>query len=63
MEVGFHRGVNEYITVGNNSHEKMKTFNYLGSLQTNQNSVHNEIKCKLKTVQTFCLHDFYDFEN
>ena len=26
----------------------LKTFNYLGSLWTNQNSIHEEIKCILK---------------
>ena len=35
---------NEHITVGSNSHEKLKTFKYLDSLLTNQNSIHEEIK-------------------
>ena len=50
MEVEHHRGmmVNKHMTVGNNSHEKVKTFTYLGSLPTNQNSIHKEIKCRLK---------------
>ena len=41
MEVGCRRGVkvNEYIVVGSNSDEKVKTFKYLGSLLTNQNSI------------------------
>ena len=36
MEVGRHRGmmVNEHITIGSNSYEKVKTFKYLGSLLT-----------------------------
>jgi hypothetical protein len=42
MEIGRHRGniANEHITVGSSSHEKVKTFKYLSSLSTNQNSVH-----------------------
>ena len=39
---------NEYIKIGSNSYEKVKNFKYLGSLLTNQNSVHMEIKCRLK---------------
>ena len=31
-----------------NSYEKLKTFKYLGSLLTNQNSIQDEIKCQLK---------------
>ena len=30
------------------SYEKVKTFKYLGSLSTNQNSIQEEIKCRLK---------------
>jgi hypothetical protein len=32
----------------NNSYENVKTFKYLGSLLTNQNVIHKEIKCRLK---------------
>ena len=39
---------NEHIKIGSNSDEKVKTFKYLGSLLTNQNSIHKEIKCRLK---------------
>ena len=39
---------NEHITVGSNSYEKVKSFKYLSSLLTNQNSIHEEIKCRLK---------------
>ena len=39
---------NEHIMVGCNSYEKVKTFKYLGSLLTNQNSIQEEINCKLK---------------
>ena len=67
MEIGSHRGViaNEHIKIGNNSYEKVKTFKYLGSLLTNQNAVHKEIKCGFRAgnscyylVQNFCLLDF-----
>ena len=39
---------NGYIKIGSNSYEKVKTFKYLGSLLTNQNSIQEEIKCRLK---------------
>ena len=47
MELGRHRGMmaNEHIMVNSNSYEKVKTFKYLGSLLTYQNSIHEEIKC------------------
>ena len=50
MEIGRCRGMisNEHIKIGSNSYEKVKTFKYLGSLLTNQNSIQEEIKCRLK---------------
>ena len=50
MEIGRHRGIiaNEHIRIGSNSYEKVKSFKYLGSLVTNQNSIQDEIKCRLK---------------
>ena len=39
---------NEHVTVGSKSYEKVKTFNYLGSLLTNKNPIQEEIKCRLK---------------
>ena len=50
MGIGRHRGViaNENIKMGSNSYEKVKTFKYLNSLLTNQNSIQEEIKCRLK---------------
>ena len=41
MKIGRQRGMiaNEHIRMGTNSYEKVKTFKYLGSLVTNQNSV------------------------
>ena len=62
MEIGRNRSViaNEHMKIGSNSYEKVKTFKYLGSLFTNQNSIQEEIKCRLKAgnlcyylVQTF----------
>ena len=51
---------NEHIIIATNSYEKVKTFKYLVSLVTNQNSIQEEIKCRLKagnscyySVQTF----------
>ena len=50
MEIGHHRGViaNAHSKIGSNSYEKVETFKYLGSLLTNQNSIQEEIKCRLK---------------
>ena len=50
MEIGRHRGIiaNAHIKIGSSSNEKVKTFKYLGSLLTNQNSIQEEIKCRLK---------------
>ena len=44
MKVGYHRGMiaNQHITVDSNSHEKVKTFKYLSSLLTNQNSIYRK---------------------
>ena len=43
MEIGRHRG----IIANAHSYEKVETFKYLGSLLTNQNSIQEEIKCRL----------------
>ena len=40
--------ISEEVKIGSNSYEKVKTFKYLGSLLTNQNSIQEEIKCRLK---------------
>ena len=47
--VGCHRGMmlNEHIMVSN-PHEKVKIYKYLYFSLTNQNSIHEEIKCRLK---------------
>ena len=49
MEIG-RRGImaNEHMTVGSNSYEKVKIFKYFGSLLISQNSIHEEVKCRLK---------------
>ena len=50
MEVGRHRGTmaNKYIMIDCNSYEQVKAFKYVGSLLTNQDFIHEEIKCRLK---------------
>ena len=45
--------VNECITLGMISYEKVKTFKYLGSLLTNQNYIHEEIKFNLEAGFSF----------
>ena len=39
---------NEDVRIGINPYETLKNFKYLGSLMTNQNSIQEEIKCRLK---------------
>ena len=50
MEIGCHQGMkaNTHITESSNSYENVKALKYLGSLLTNQNSIQEEIKCRLK---------------
>ena len=50
VEVGRNQGlmVNEHITIGSHSYEKVEIFKYLVSLVTNLNSIREEIKCRLK---------------
>ena len=71
MEIGHHWGImaNECITLGSNSYEKVKTVKFFGSLLTNQNSTHKEIKCRFKvgnschsSVQTL-LSSLEEFDN
>ena len=57
MEIGRRPGIieNEHIRIVSNSYEKMKTFKYLGSLMKNQNSIQEEIKCRLKAGNSFFI--------
>jgi hypothetical protein len=48
-------GQNGYIQIGNESIETVEQFKYLGTTLTNQNSIHAEIKSRLKTVNA-CYH-------
>ena len=45
---------NAHIKIGSNSYEKVKTFKYSRSLLTNQNSIQEEIKCRLKAGNSCC---------
>ena len=56
MEIERHSGMvaNQYIRMGSNSCEKVKTFKYLGSLVTNQNSIHDEIKYRKQLYRMLC---------
>jgi hypothetical protein len=44
---------NEHIAVGSDFYEKVKTFKYLCSLLTIQNSIHEEIKFRLRAGNPF----------
>jgi hypothetical protein len=48
-------GQNGYIQKGNESFETVEQFKYLGTTLTNQNSIHAEIKSKLKSGNA-CYH-------
>jgi hypothetical protein len=47
-------GQNGYIQTGNKSSETVEQFKYLGTAITNQNSIHEEIKCRLKSGNACC---------
>ena len=55
IEVGCHHGMmaNEHILVGSNLYEKVKTLKCFGFLLTNQNSIQEEIKCKLGRFSSY----------
>ena len=59
MELPRHSGMmaNEHLTLCSNAYEKMKNFKYLGSLLKNQNSIHEEMKCRLKPGNS-CYYSF-----
>jgi hypothetical protein len=42
-------GQNRYIHIGNKSFETVEQFKYLGTTLTNPNSIHAEIKSRLKS--------------
>ena len=50
MEIGRRRAIlaNVHIKIASNPYEKVEIFKYLGFLFTNQNSIQEEIKCRLK---------------
>ena len=50
MEIGLYRGMiaNKHIRICSNCYEQVKTFKYLRSLVTNQISIQDKIKCRLK---------------
>jgi hypothetical protein len=46
---------NEHITVGSYSYEKVKVFKYLGTFLTNENSIYEGIKYRLKARNSLLL--------
>jgi hypothetical protein len=48
-------GQNENIQIGNKSFETVEQFKYLGINLTNKNSIHEEIKSRLKSGNA-CYH-------
>jgi hypothetical protein len=65
MEVGRHRSMtaNEHITVGINCYENVKSFIYISSLLTNQNYIHEEMKCRHKADDSFYYSITFIFFN
>jgi hypothetical protein len=47
---------NGYIQIGNKLSETVEHFKYLGTTITNRNSIHGEIKSRLKSRNAFCYH-------
>jgi hypothetical protein len=48
-------GQNGYIQIGNESFETVEQFKYLGTTLKNQNSIHEEVKSRLKSGNA-CYH-------
>ena len=61
IEVGCHRGIMEMSGQVVICMKKWKTFKYLSSLLANQNSIHEEIKCRLKTRSFMLLFSINTF--
>jgi len=47
-------GRSRSINLDNNSFEKVEQLKYLGTALTNQNSIQEEIKCRLKSGNVYC---------
>ena len=46
---------NAHMKIGSNSHEKVKTFKYLGSSLTDKTGIHEEMKCECESNADPCL--------
>jgi hypothetical protein len=55
MSCGQHAGQNHNITTVHKSFERVEQVKYLGTTLTNQNSIQEEIKCRLKSMNA-CYH-------
>jgi hypothetical protein len=54
MSTDQNAGQNGNIQIGNKSFETLEQFQYLGTTLTNQNSIHEEIKSRLKSGNACC---------
>jgi hypothetical protein len=58
MSCGQQAGQNHNITTVHRSSERLEQVKYLGTTLTNQNSIQEEIKCRLKSGNA-CYHLFF----